>query len=543
MQRTVGMRFFLVILLILGIAFRFINLDSKVYWYHEAFTSLRVAGYTEAEAVQRFNDAGVLTVAEVQEYQMFNPSGSGVDVVRSLVQEAPERPPLYFLLGWFWARSLDTGVIGMRGLAVVGSLLIFPALYWLCQELFVQTKTLANNAWVGWVAMAMLAISPFHLLYAQEAQPYSFWTGLIVFCTAALLRALRRQTATSWVIYAIALSASLYTSLVSVLLAIAHLVYVLLVEKLRPTGRVLGFGLASGLAGAIASPWLWLAATRMGEIQTRLGWTAQQGNRLDLPRLWLEQVGRLVVDTPFSWVNLGGHVLTVLVLGYSLYLLCRFTPVRVWGLVVSSLGVAAIVLLVPDLIQQTLRSTVPHFLFPALVSVQLALAYGLTQSMTVPWKWVWMQKLGRAVAIALFTLSVISCSFLSPAESWWTKAYNQEILPFAAAVEQAQKNGQALIVSDARMGDLLALSHHLPLRTAVLLRPRCETCQLEMTAEPVIPEIPAEYSEIFFYHPRADAEWLQEFQQEFEQNSRYRAEALPLPGINFPAVWRILPKA
>jgi hypothetical protein len=39
----------LVIILVLGLFFRFANLDRKVYWSDETFTSLRVSGYT-AEA-------------------------------------------------------------------------------------------------------------------------------------------------------------------------------------------------------------------------------------------------------------------------------------------------------------------------------------------------------------------------------------------------------------------------------------------------------------------------------------------------------------
>jgi uncharacterized membrane protein len=34
------LRFFIIILLFLGIFFRFVNLDQKVYWIDEAFTSL-----------------------------------------------------------------------------------------------------------------------------------------------------------------------------------------------------------------------------------------------------------------------------------------------------------------------------------------------------------------------------------------------------------------------------------------------------------------------------------------------------------------------
>ncbi len=43
------LRFLIVMLLMVGIFFRFFNLDRKVYWHDETFTSLRISGYTVIE--------------------------------------------------------------------------------------------------------------------------------------------------------------------------------------------------------------------------------------------------------------------------------------------------------------------------------------------------------------------------------------------------------------------------------------------------------------------------------------------------------------
>ena len=39
-------------------------------------------------------------------------------------------------------------------------------MYWLCLELFESSVT-------AWLAVAIIAISPFQIVYAQEARPYS----------------------------------------------------------------------------------------------------------------------------------------------------------------------------------------------------------------------------------------------------------------------------------------------------------------------------------------------------------------------------------
>ena len=46
-----GLRFLVIVLIVLGVFFRFINIDRKVYWFDETFTSLRISGYTEKEAI------------------------------------------------------------------------------------------------------------------------------------------------------------------------------------------------------------------------------------------------------------------------------------------------------------------------------------------------------------------------------------------------------------------------------------------------------------------------------------------------------------
>jgi uncharacterized membrane protein len=44
MRKSDGLRFLVITLLVLGIFFRFVNIDRKIYWGDEVFTSLRISG-------------------------------------------------------------------------------------------------------------------------------------------------------------------------------------------------------------------------------------------------------------------------------------------------------------------------------------------------------------------------------------------------------------------------------------------------------------------------------------------------------------------
>ncbi|MBD0343956.1 MAG: hypothetical protein ICV63_03805, partial [Coleofasciculus sp. Co-bin14] len=95
------LRFFLVILLVLGIFFRFYNLDRKVYWHDEVYTSIRSFGYTQEEVIQQVFDGRVIGIEDIQKYQRLNSEKSLSDTLYSLVQH-PEHPPLYYLMVRFW---------------------------------------------------------------------------------------------------------------------------------------------------------------------------------------------------------------------------------------------------------------------------------------------------------------------------------------------------------------------------------------------------------------------------------------------------------
>ena len=213
-------RLLIIVCLVAGIVFRFANLEGKVFQYDEAISMLRVAGYTEPEAVQQLANANLIYTADLQKYQKPDSAKGVEDTVKGLALEEAQLTPLYFVLLRFWTESFGTSIAIIRMLSVAGSILTLPCMYWLCLELF-------ESALAGWLGVAILAVSPFQLLYAQEARPNSLWAATILLSSAALFRAMRVQTKVSWLLYFVAATASLYTYLFSGFVAIAHVLYVL----------------------------------------------------------------------------------------------------------------------------------------------------------------------------------------------------------------------------------------------------------------------------------------------------------------------------
>lgn len=179
------LRFLIIIILVLGLFFRFVNLDRKIYWMDETYTSLRISGYTESEVAQQLLEGQILSLQDLHQYQRINPEKSIVDTVKGLATEEPQLAPLYFILVRFWAQMFGDSVVAIRSFSAFLSVLAFPCIYWLCLELF-------ESSLVGGLACMLLAISPFQLVYAQEARQYSLWTVAILLSSASLLREIGR---------------------------------------------------------------------------------------------------------------------------------------------------------------------------------------------------------------------------------------------------------------------------------------------------------------------------------------------------------------
>lgn len=536
------MRLIIIILLGLGICFRLVNLDHKIYWYDETFTSLRSSGYTEAEVVEHFSQSAIVQVPDLQHYQQPHPQRGLSEMWHSLAIEDPQHPPLYYALSTYWIRWVGHSVTAMRLLPALLSLLALPCAYWLCQELFV-TEEMTGKFAVAGMAIGLLSVSPFHLLYAQEAREYSLWSVTALLATAALLRGLRVGTVASWLLYALALAASLYTFLFSIWMAVAHAIYVLALAKFRFSPTIAAYLLATLSALVAFSPWLWITMQNLNQIEAVTDWTTHNRSIVNLVTSWASMLGRLFYDRGTTAIDRTIQVSFIVLIALAFYTLCRRTPKSVWLLLVALTVVPILALVLPDLLEGGRRSTAPRYLIPALCSIQLTVAYLLAAKTTTSsflsgaggsktqhrWRW---------ITAAVLTAGILSNLTIAQSPTWWIKPHNQDNLAIAQAINPLT---HPLLISDAETADLLSLSYVLDADTDLLIRPRCYTCPIDSrkAINSSILEIPQDYSQIFLFHPRATKEWKRSLNPvQTYQIQPYRLEvALP---DSAETLWRLV---
>jgi uncharacterized membrane protein len=511
--------FLFVIILALSILFRLINIEQKAYWDDEAFTSLRVSGYTETELVDYVANVDIISVKDLEKYQRINLDKGLIDTVKSLALEDPQHPPIYYVLTWFWVGWFGSSVAAFRSLSALISLLALPCIYWLCRELFDLSLT-------GWLAVALIGLSPFHVLYAQEAREYSLWTVTILLSSISLLRAIRINSPCPWLIYGVNVALSLYTFPSSAIVIVSHGVYLITIQDWRWSRKIINYLLAAS-AGFIAFiPWLVIIITNLNHINQIVG---GQGSIsiVSLVKIWAVNLSRIFFDINyektsinFTWGNLWIHliqtsivILLVSISGYAIYFLCQNTAKQVWLFILSLIFLTSLPVICRDLIYGSAMSTISRYFTPSYLGIHISVAYLLARGITST---SWQQKFWRIVMCTIFSGTIFSGIVSSQANYWWTKSHSNINFQAAELINQVNR---PLVLSDASMGMLLGLSHQLNPQVQLKLKPYCHTCRIIPPAvgkKHLLP-VPDNF-DVFLFTPSPA------LLQEVEQDTQYQIE-------------------
>jgi uncharacterized membrane protein len=454
----------LLVVIILGVAFRLINLDRKVYWHDEVYTSMRAAGYTRQEIDQELFQNRMFAAAELQKFQQIKPGSTEADTVRSLQLEDPQHPPLYFLIARLWMQLFGGSVTASRLLPALLSLVSLPLMYKLAIELI-------GSRQVAWMATALLALSPFDILFAQTARQYGLLTTLVIGSSLSLLQALRLSTWQRWGMYAIAVAMGLYTHPFFVLTLVGHGVFVLLGRRNVETNRWITPPLSKGIrrwpafGGAVAIglflylPWIGVLLNNSQRATATTDWATVAQPFSYLAKLWTLSFTSLFFDLDFGFNNPVTFLLRlpfVLLILMSFSVLCRNTPRRTWLFVLTSVLVPFLLLAIPDLALGGKRSAVSRYLISCYPGIQLAVAYLLVRGLATG-KQFW-----RGAGAVILTASLISCGTSALADTWWSKDLSYENATVARLIN-AEVAKRPVLVSDigddfTNTGDLISLS-------------------------------------------------------------------------------------
>jgi uncharacterized membrane protein len=156
-------------------------------------------------------------------------------------------PPFYLLLLHGWMAVAGQGEFAVRLLSLVFDVGTVGLIYVLGRRVFSPT--------MGLLAAFLLAVSPFHVYFAQEARSYALLCFLVLLSTILFLRALASNRWADWASFGAVSLLALYTHYYAVFVLFTQGVYLL--ATWRTHSRVLRRWLAvAATLGVVYLPWL-----------------------------------------------------------------------------------------------------------------------------------------------------------------------------------------------------------------------------------------------------------------------------------------------
>ncbi|MEQ9551076.1 MAG: glycosyltransferase family 39 protein [Coleofasciculus sp. G3-WIS-01] len=395
-----------VIILIFGIFLRFANLDQKVYNADEVRKIIWLSGHSSEAFKEEVYRGNIVSAEELKRYQYPSDDTTLADVFKVLSGKT-EHVPLHHIISRFWLQLFVTHS-SAKVVSVLLSFLYFPCLYWLCIELFQSPLT-------GWVSIAIVSISPFHILASQNAGSYSLWTVTILLCSAALLRALRVQAKTSWLMYAITLTLGFYTHLFSVVVALGQAIYVILIEKLKLTKTLINYGLSCVISIVLFSPWIVIFFVNLGRVDEGTSYYDQFNISFRKLIMFLySNIGHVFIDFyhRYGRVEKLLYLCLFLLITYSLYHLVRKTQINVWLFIVILITLTPILHIIANFITPSALHIQSRYYLPSHLGIQLSVAYLLASQMGSTSLKVWQRRVWSIIFLIIITLGMISGTIL-----------------------------------------------------------------------------------------------------------------------------------
>ncbi len=450
---SVGLKAIVCVIIAIKIYCSFMHLDAKIYNADEVRGLYRIGGYTRQEVVAQLFTGQIIDKKDLQYFQL-PPSYQGVGETVFALSQNSEHTPLYYLVVRFWMQIFGSPYWG-RVLSVLFGLMAMLGVFWLSKEIFQSPVT-------AWISVALVGISPYQILLSQGLREYSLWLLAITLANASLLRALRVNSRSSWIIYAITLVVGFYSHLFFVFTALCHGIYVFLVVFQKNRRQLLSFLWTLTAAISVFMPWLIVILTSIEEIEEKTQWVkTRKSNFSIMVQSFISQIGNQFLDLDEK----GGkgqsyfNYLMVILLGLSIYCLIRFTPKKVWLFVLLPIIIVPITLAVPDLLFGGGRSLQTRYLLPSGLFVQLAIAQFIAHSIHFSLH-KWEQYFWKAVFAGLLMAGIGSGWVILNSPAWdyldQGQTANAANLQVAPMINQSQK---PLVISDTTHSFLLGLSY------------------------------------------------------------------------------------
>jgi uncharacterized membrane protein len=520
-------KYLAIVFIVLGLFLRFHNLDLRPYWGDEAATSVEMHGYDyQSSEFQNKILNRIITAKELNEFLYPDSTTNVSDTINLIAKNEPQLSPLYFILDRFWVSIFGNSIAIIRSFsAVVGVMAIF-SVYWFSLELFDSKMT-------AWIAMAIASVSPFHMLYSQEARVYSLWSLTVILSSLFFLRAVRQSRPVNWSIYCFLIILSLYTHLFSLFVYFGHLVFLLIYEKFRITKKLVNMLLVGMVALLGFSPWLvnFILNTSKGP-----SWGFDKIYKIPLYYLlhYYHNLGLFFADFNVGVISpkIAQFSYAFLLLGILTIVICALRFIYFKGenlprtFLLSVLIMSFVPFFLKDLFLGGGVTQVIRYFVPCWLAIELIVAYWLSNKIQSSIKS--SRVIYQGIGLSLLLIGLISGVLMTNSGFWWNKLEGNFNKQYAQQVIAKAKN-PLLVTNNPYFPAVVSMSTLVDPKTKFLLfTPNSEI------------KIPPGESDVFLFLYNYSDELFKKFEKNYKLEHVPLKDSYPGGGINSKHFYRVI---
>jgi mannosyltransferase len=358
-------------------------------WRSLTRTQQRLLAITAVGAVLRLFLLGAKSIWLDEAFSITITQRSLIDVLRMVVQ-TDTHPPLYYLVLKFWL-LFSHHETWVRLLSVIFSTASIPLMYRLVARMYGDDRA-------GLLGAIILAFSPFHLWYAQEARMYAMLIFFVLASAYFFVGALQNGETNEWIGYTVTTTLALFTDNGAIWYLVTLVIFFLIsIRRFRQ--RFADWFLSSLLIALLYAVWLPFLYMQVRQV-TASFW---------LPPPSFRTVLDAILD--FHSYNFPAIEISLLYLA-MIFVIAYIVPGKSWQRQLASLW-----LFLPLAISLLLSLRQPIFLSRNLISASLGLYLLIVDTV---WKFQ-ARKAILALFIPLISMNLISVGrnlFFTQKEDW-----------------------------------------------------------------------------------------------------------------------------
>ncbi|NJQ97124.1 MAG: hypothetical protein HC784_04375 [Hydrococcus sp. CSU_1_8] len=217
------------------------------------------------------------------------------------------------------------------------------------------------------------------------------------------------------VFYSLSIVLGLYTHLLSILVAIAQGIYLVIIEKFRVSKKIVSYLISCFTAILLFSPWIFTILNHSSGAKAALAWLDKTAKLQENLISFVNNIFNAIIDFWFVYnyfpnlnfpnLRFGIYIkpLLLILMVYSFYFIYRKTSIKIWLFILTLTFVPPLLIVIRDINANSGSLSQARYLIPCYLGISIAIAYLFATQIKNKFRNLWQKKFWYLSTILLIS--------------------------------------------------------------------------------------------------------------------------------------------